>query len=167
MNIVPSPYADDCADEIARWPATAAEARSWAGDRVPFPITPIHIHDWHEDPDVHPFVAHGKSGTLVAYGELWVDREEGEIELARIIVHPRHRGVGIGRAFVTALVELAAPFGIETMYVRVVPENVHAQRCYASAGFIAVPPDERQRFNREQSIDYVWLKHVSPRDGPQ
>lgn len=70
----------------------------------------------------------------MADGELWVDDDEQEVELARLIVAPAHRGQGVGRRIVTGLVEHAHRIH-PTAFLRVRPENEAARRCYAAAGF--------------------------------
>ncbi len=39
-------------------------------------------------------------GRLVGYGELWLDAEENEVKLARLIVAPELRGRGLGQRLV-------------------------------------------------------------------
>lgn len=146
MNVVLSPFADHHAGEIASWPVTADEAKAWAGNRTTFPVMPEHLRCWHDDPNVHPFVAY-QNNDLVAYGELWVDQAEHEIELARIIVHPKRRKMGVGHLFVTALVDYAQAFGMVTLFVRVLPDNVYAIRSYESAGFETVSIQDQERYN--------------------
>ncbi len=58
-------------------------------------------------------------------GEVWLDDEEEEVELARLIVAPSHRGRGIGRQLVSELVELARA-GYPDVFVRVHPDNAAA-----------------------------------------
>jgi RimJ/RimL family protein N-acetyltransferase len=41
--------------------------------------------------------------------------------------------------------------------VRVHPDNIAAQRCYASAGFDPVEPQQAAEWNTGQPIDYIWL----------
>jgi len=85
---------------------------------------------------------------LVAYGELWIDEAEQEVELARIIVRPAHRGRGVGKLYVKVLVDRAATFGYAEIFLRVLPDNPRAIHCYEAAGFAAVPSEDQKSFNR-------------------
>ena len=152
------PYTNDCAVKIAGWPSTAEETRAWAGAGAHIPLGPVDIGLWHADPDVHPFVAR-RGGYLIAYGELWIDYSEQEVELGRIIVNPSCRGEGVGRAFVSALLERAFTFEFSIVFVRVVPGNTIALRCYRAAGFDVATSDEQREFNKGQPIQYVWLNY--------
>jgi len=145
------------AANVATWPASAEEARDWAGVSVAWPVTAADIRRWHEDPDVHPFVLHD-GADAVAYGELWIDAEEHEAELARIIVRSDRRGRGVGRLLVGLLLEQASAFGSLVAFVRVAPGNAAALASYRRAGFTGVGESERARFNRGQPADYEWLR---------
>jgi ribosomal protein S18 acetylase RimI-like enzyme len=144
-------------DDVASWPASAAEAAGWAGAAAPWPFTAADIGRGHEDPDVRPFVLRD-GPDLVAYGEVWVDEDEREIELARIIVRPDRRGRGVGRTLVRLLLERSGESGLPVAFVRVVSSNDAALACYQSAGFARVSEIERRGFNRGQPLDYVWLR---------
>jgi ribosomal protein S18 acetylase RimI-like enzyme len=145
------------ATEIAAWPASAAEAASWAGAAARWPVAAADILVWHDDPSVRTFVLHD-GGQAVAYGEIWVDEEEREIELARIIVRPDRRGQGAGRLLVQLLLARSQDFGLPVAFVRVVPANTAALACYQGAGLTLVSEQERQASNRGQPVDYVWLR---------
>ena len=97
MHPVLIPFSADHAAEIACWARSPIEATAWAGNDTSFPVGTEQFRLWHIDPDVHPLSAR-QDGKLVAYGEVWVDHAEHEIELARMIVHPAKRGSRIGRA---------------------------------------------------------------------
>jgi RimJ/RimL family protein N-acetyltransferase len=43
------------------------------------------------------------------------------------------------------------------VFVRVHPDNVAAQRCYAAAGFDPVEPRQAAEWNAGQPVDYIWL----------
>ena len=155
MKIEISSYEERFAPEITAWPRNLDEARAWAGPKATFPFDSAELSRNHTDPDVIPFVAHCE-GTLVGYAEIWLD--EADIEIARIIVEPNHRRKGIGRAFVEGMIGRAAAFGLSDLYLRVVPENLIAIRCYESAGFVKMSPDEQATFNEDESINYVWMR---------
>lgn len=138
---------------VAGWPASAAETRMWCGlDEV----TAATVAGWAAQPDV---VAYGlvDAGELIGYGELWPDDEEGEVELARIIVAPGRRGRGVGRFLATALAGRAAAHHA-TVVLRVHPSNTGALRCYVGAGFTLVPPAEADEWNAGQPVPYEWLR---------
>jgi ribosomal protein S18 acetylase RimI-like enzyme len=157
MRVELSDFSDDCAREIAGWPIDADEARLWAGDCAAVPFEPDQFRRWHADPDVHPFVGLCQGG-LVAYGELWIDRIEREIELARIIVDPAQRGQGVGRSFVNALAKRAAGFKLRQLTLRVFSDNLRAIACYRAAGFVTVSQEEQNRWNQNQPTAYLWLR---------
>ena len=104
-----------------------------------------------EEPDAHP----------VGYGELWLDEEEDEVELARLIVDPARRRSGLGRALVTHLVAAAAATGLSGCLLRVVPDNAPAIALYRAAGFAAVDPERAAEWNQGQPTDYLWFEWVS------
>jgi ribosomal protein S18 acetylase RimI-like enzyme len=132
------------------------EARWWAGPQTRWPLPPEVVHRWHADPDVHPYVV--CSGmTLLGYGELWIDAEEQEVELARLIVAPAHRRQGVGGALVRLLLEEARHTAYPHAFLRVFPDNYAAIRCYRRAGFTPVSPSDQQAFNGGQPMDYLWM----------
>jgi ribosomal-protein-alanine N-acetyltransferase len=104
---------------------------------------------------VEPFGLY-RDGRLVAYGELWIDNDEAEVELARLIVDPGERGQGLGRRLVMELAVLAR-FRHPQVFLRVHTDNVAARRCYAGTGFEPVAPHLAALWNASQPTQYVWL----------
>ena len=94
----------------------------------------------------------------MAYGELWDDADEDEVELARILVDPSRRGQGVGRAFTAALTERAASLGRAETWLRVLPENGPAIACYRAAGYERASAPEETAFNAGQPVPYVWMR---------
>lgn len=138
------------AREISRWPTSFEEVRRWAGSDAGFPFDVSVFKLWHADPDVKPYVL-CDGDALIGYGEVWVDETENEIELARIIVRPASRNRGVGKRFVILLLERAALSGF--------PDNYVAISCYRGAGFSFVSGSMSEQYNREQPVDYVWMRH--------
>src|ERR1700685_1466427 len=81
---------------VAGWPLSAQEAEWWCG-AGPFPVPARTVADWQQEEGVHACMLLA-DGVIAGYGELWVDADAGEVELARIIVAPAARGNGLGRA---------------------------------------------------------------------
>lgn len=92
----------------------------------------------------------------VGYGEVWIDDEERDTELAHLVVAPEHRGKGLGVDLVKLLFTEATHAGYPFVYMRVSPENERALACYRRAGFevMATLPD---RWPRE----YVWMRRAN------
>jgi ribosomal protein S18 acetylase RimI-like enzyme len=141
---------------VASWARSQQEARFWAGSKAEWPVRASDLHEWHADPDVRPYVLLA-DGRPIAYGEIWLDHQEQEVELARLIVRPDLRGRGIGRHLVRNLKEMAASTGLPVAVMRVMPENASALTCYARSGFVPLPASEQQQYNHGQPVDYIWL----------
>lgn len=155
-----TPFDPASAALVASWAAgDASVVRAWIAieaDAVPAEV----VAGWADEDDVEAFVfSEAADGTPVAYGELWLDHDEGDVELAHLLVAPERRGQGVGRAFVRALAEHARRTHPELSLVllRVQPENVRAIRAYAAAGFVDVPADEQVTWNEGQRATYHWM----------
>lgn len=148
-----TPFLPVHGDLVASWAPTANDLSHWAGlEQAPTEET---FARWQEDPDTHAFLL--IDDNPLAYGELWVSEEDDEVEFARLLVSPAHRGRGVGRSLVRLLVEESRGFPVSTAWVRAVPENVAALRCYAAAGFTRASAAEEARFNALQPRRYQWL----------
>ncbi|MEU6315063.1 GNAT family N-acetyltransferase [Streptomyces sp. NPDC047014] len=146
------------ASAVAGWPGSAREVALWCG--LPeFPVSPETVTGWHREDDVRPYLLLD-GGEPVGYGELWLDAEEDEVELARLIVAPGRRGRGIGRTLVGGLLARALETGHAEVFLRVHPDNEVALRCYLGAGFAAVDADLAADWNAAQPVAYAWLRHV-------
>ncbi|WP_440067795.1 GNAT family N-acetyltransferase [Streptosporangium sp. OZ121] len=154
------PFAAAHATTVAGWPASPREVAMWCG-RHEFPLPARVVTDWQQGEDVRSHMLFAQ-GDPLGYGELWVDTEEGEIELARIIVAPGVRGRGIGRELVRGLAALARDAGYANVFMRVHPDNDRALRCYRGAGFLPVDAHLAAEWNVSQPVDYVWLRHIDP-----
>jgi len=154
-----APFDPARAELVAGWAVGDEVVRAWCaaeGDSVPADV----VAAWSEADDVEAFLfTETASDGPVAYGELWLDDEEGEVELARLLVAPQRRGQGVGRALVRALVDRARTTHPELpdVILRVRPENAQAIRSYQAAGFVAVPPDEQAAWNEGQRFAYHWM----------
>jgi [ribosomal protein S18]-alanine N-acetyltransferase len=97
-------------------------------------------------------------GVPVGYGELWLDAEENEVELARIIIAPERRRTGLGQTLVRNLVAQAVTAGYRDVFMRVRPDNAAALSSYRAAGFVPVATELAGSWNEAQPFDYVWLQ---------
>ncbi|GIJ21572.1 GNAT family N-acetyltransferase [Micromonospora lutea] len=139
---------------VASWATSPEETRRWCSrDQV----TAEDVSRWGSEPDVVPYLA-VVDGRPVGYGELWLDDDEAEVELARIIVAPTHRGQGVGRQLVTLLTARARSHH-PAIHIRVRPDNTAALRCYLAAGFERVPAQLAAEWNQGQPVQYAWLRH--------
>lgn len=148
------PFEPEHAPRVSSWARTEEEVAAWCS-RTEVPVSPEVIAGWGEEPDV---VAFGlfEDDELVAYGELWVDDEEDEVEVARLIVAPPRRGHGVGRELAGLLADRARQIHPK-VFLRVRPDNQAALRSYAAAGFTRVAADEAKTWNEGQPVEYAWM----------
>ncbi len=147
------PFDAGAAPQVSSWATSADEVWEWCSRRDA-PVPAEVIIQWSSAADVEAYTL--GDDEIVAYGELWPDDQEMEVELARLIVAPAHRRRGVGRALVAALTDLAhrrQPLAV----LRVHPGNTAARRCYAAAGFERVTSVEETEWNVHQPIAYVWM----------
>jgi [ribosomal protein S18]-alanine N-acetyltransferase len=151
-------FEDDYTAVVAGWASSAQEVSLLTGrDEYPFPAGTLRSWRVISD-DIRAFL-YFDGETPVAYGELWLDDEEDEVELARLIVTPDLRGKGIGTAFVRALLSPALAVGYADIFLRVRPDNTPAIRAYLRAGFHPVDDALAAEWNESQPINYTWLQY--------
>ncbi|MFC0629405.1 GNAT family N-acetyltransferase [Kribbella deserti] len=145
------------AELVAAWATTDHEVALLCGrDEFPFPSDLIANWPQSRD-DIRAYLLMNRD-ELVGYGELWLDDEEDEVELARIIVPPARRGQGLGRELVKQLLAVAKATTYSDIFLRVRRENGPAIRCYRSVGFRAVDEALATEWNAKQPVDYLWMR---------
>ncbi|MGI5255185.1 GNAT family N-acetyltransferase [Actinacidiphila glaucinigra] len=147
------------AGAVAGWPVTAREVALWCG-RHEHPLAGAVVAGWRDAEDVEAYLLYD-GPELVGYGELWLDAEEDEVELARVIVAPSARGRGLGRRLIAGLTARARLTGLAEVFLRVHPDNDAALRCYLGAGFAPVPAEQAAEWNVPQPVAYIWLRHAN------
>jgi ribosomal protein S18 acetylase RimI-like enzyme len=67
--------------------------------------------------------------------------DEGEFEVAKMAVAPECQGAGIGRALLTAGIDLARSLGAHRLFLETNHVLTPAIRLYESLGFQHMPPE--------------------------
>lgn len=130
------PFPAGSAGVVSGWARTREEVMMWCGHPAA-PVPAGQISAWAREDGVQPFGLY-RDEQLVAYGELWTDDGEAEVELAR---HPR-------------------------VFLRVHPDNTAARRCYAGTAFEPAAPHLAALWNASQPVEYVWLT-LAPQPHPE
>ena len=89
------PYDGSCAALVVGWCADSPFSREWVPAAAADPDAVL--AGWHTDPDITGYLLL-RDGHPVAYGELWVEADDDEAELAHLVVDPALRRRGLGQA---------------------------------------------------------------------
>jgi ribosomal protein S18 acetylase RimI-like enzyme len=146
------PFAAGSAPLVVGWCASSPYSAEW----VPAGLAPADVvAGWLDDPDISGHLL--LDGAVpVAYGEVWLEPDGSEAELAHLVVDPARRGRGLGAALGRALAASVPPE--RAVFLRVHPDNVAAQACYRSIGFARVAADDEAAWNAGQPTAYWWMR---------
>jgi phosphinothricin acetyltransferase len=118
--------------------------------------TPEEITAWFDG--VHPIVVVEDGGDTVAFASTSIYRPRtcysGVAEFS-VYVARSHRGRGVGRAAMKALIEAAQQAGFWKLVSRVFPENVGSLRLLQSLGFVQVGI-----YKHHAQLDAMWRNVV-------
>jgi ribosomal protein S18 acetylase RimI-like enzyme len=153
-------FEDEYGRLVAGWAGTAQEVALLSG-REEYPFPEELIGTWRKiDPDIESYLLFD-GDRAVGYGELWLDDDEDEVELARLIVDPGQRGKGIGTELVRTLLKPAIAAGHPDIFLRVRPDNAVAIKTYLRTGFVDVTQQEADEWNAGQPVAYRWMRYAT------
>jgi RimJ/RimL family protein N-acetyltransferase len=121
---------------VAGWVRTEKQLR-WLAPSTRPPLTADKVARWKKPEGLAFQLVRGDDPVPVGYAELNpMHREAGHLWLGHFVIDPVHRGLGIGQAFVRALLSRAFDRLLaDRVSLVVFPDNAPALRCYLRAGF--------------------------------
>jgi len=117
---------------VASWINSANDCEWWAGNALSYPLR---LETLSRDILMSPDNAYCLIDQhLLAFGQI-LDKGNGRIHLAKIIVAPDKRGAGVGSIFITELLKLAKQKSFSVVGLNVQPDNEIAIKLYTKLGF--------------------------------
>lgn len=137
------PFGAEHFDALIGWSPDAEFLLQWAGARLRHPLTREQLAELVADaerpgPVARLYAALRRTDSaLVGHGELgWIDRDNRDAKLMRIVLAPEARGQGLGEALVRGLVRVGfEELDLHRLDLHVFPFNQSAIRCYERVGF--------------------------------
>lgn len=123
---------------IASWITDAKACARWAGPDMPFPFAAADLPALCLVLGAHSFCLIDEVGTLLGFAQC-VEKGEGVMRLARVIVAPQQRGRGLSKALCEGSMRSTAQQGAVLAFsLGVYRDNPAAIRCYQQLGFVVV-----------------------------
>ena len=153
-----TPFAKEMGSELCRWIRNEKELVYWSGNTFrgkSFSEQAMHIHL--RNKMIFPYSIKDHYGNLLAYGEI-VKKDHNRINLCRIIVNPKNRGMGVGRLFGQLLLEECKTFtSYKSVRLNLLKGNTAAIRCYLSLGFRQIGRVSRARKIGSEEVDLIIM----------
>jgi ribosomal protein S18 acetylase RimI-like enzyme len=118
---------------IISWIPDEDTCKLWAGPQVRFPLNIESLSKDIEFSDNNSFCLIDNE-SIVAFGQL-LEKENGYLHLARIIVAPSKRAMGYGRSLCNALLKITRQRGCGKISLNVYQNNTNAFKLYEKLGF--------------------------------
>jgi len=127
------PYTDEYGEYIRKW-IDSEETYRFVCRGSDFPPPENIVKTWQRDSvKSYLLIDHGKP---VAYGELWLRKDELAYEIGHILVEPYSRSKGYGTKLIMLLFERASTRAdIAKVVIKLFQENPIALGCCMKAGF--------------------------------
>lgn len=132
-----------CCDfnEIKYWISDERTHAMWCANRIKYPIEKENFDNVMLDEaamfGASPYVATTDDGKVVGFFCYSVNLSTNEGMLKFIMVNPSQRGKGSGKAMLQLAIEYAFNITkVDAVQLNVFPENIRAQKCYESVGFV-------------------------------
>jgi ribosomal-protein-alanine acetyltransferase len=149
-----TPASPEDLPELIAWEATLFGSDAWSTELMAEEIA---------HPGRYYLVARaGGVADIVGYAGVATDpRPGGDGDIQTIAVVPEHRGRGLGRHLVRALIERAQDQGVARVFLEVRADNDPAISLYLSEGFAEI--DRRAAYYQPDGVDaLVMMKELQP-----
>ncbi len=100
---------------------------------------------------------------IVGYGALLPESVPHALELGPLYITPAHRGHGLGRRLIAALIAAAREHGTQYLYTATWGENARVRHLFAALGFEFVDEVSNARVNGDSTAHYrLVLRENAP-----
>lgn len=152
------PFDKEMSSQLCQWIRNEKELVFWSGNTFggkSFSVQAMHIHL--RNTMILPYSVNDSNGDLLAYGEI-VKKDYNRINLCRIIVNPKNRGMGLGRLFGQLLLEECKSFRTyKCVRLNLLKGNTAAIRCYLSLGFRQIGRVSKARKIGSEEVDLIIM----------
>ena len=128
-------------DEIKNWISDERTYAMWCANFIKYPMEKENFNNVMLEEAVKfgasPYVAITDDGKVVGFFCYSVNLSTNEGMLKFVMVNPLQRGKGLGKAMLQLATEYAFNITkVDAVQLNVFPENIRAQKCYESVGFV-------------------------------
>jgi ribosomal protein S18 acetylase RimI-like enzyme len=129
------PTTDEDLSVLTSWIKDKDACKLWAGPQVRFPLSLDGLKKDMRFSEENTFSMINDDGEFLGLGQL-IEKENGRIHLARLIISPIQRGQGFGSLLCRLLMDTGGDrFGSVNFSLNVYSKNTKAVRLYEKLGF--------------------------------
>jgi len=145
-------------ETLKTWFPDQQSVRQWGGPLFRHPFTHATFLEDMRWGQVPAYSLLDDAGQLGGFGQCF--EREGRCHLARLVIDPARRGMGVGRYFIGGLMQIGmSDLGADECSLFVMRSNHGAIRCYASLHFVRAPyPTDDPLYD---NIDFMVYKRTT------